>query len=1646
MPVMLLPAVTNSTVYRCCCRPLLPLLLLPFVRGRGGRGGASSNLGGGSFKTNAEFTQLQTAAYYIGGSPKKFNALQDKRDLFNRTLAPPVRDQGVVCSTCVGQAIASAIQLSLANTLEFWKTRLPPDYNNFVKVTKEGGVENVVYDVDAITLYYCAAGGRSCQTGWDIPTALEDVLKDSAADDHFKANLQGKWMRPAKCLDLGYRSRNFNNDIEEAENAIWDPVCRDAAKIREADEEAPSKQNVTALQECFDITEKPLYTCDYVSLSSFWQIQRWIRLYGSVITRIQIQDDFQYFLNETARKYTGDEWRIYDQNVTAKFAFGHAALIVGYDNDNYTWTILNSWGTTYSTDRTRTYGVTKDGTFRVRMGLLGIGTPDATYGVQCSPREGSKMDPDFTKGWVKDAKDAINMRPNGKFSESPGSEGCPMVESSFSDKLYNNDLTAFVDFKGLVDFSPRIIPFVHNNYQILGYNVAEFSWKFPYRMTRKQMLQVWQVVAESTSYVAFLESQGNNKITPKREPRFYPHTHYFECYESGGETPFHCPPDFNKSGVLNGDNQPTFTPQLTDFALCAQNSSHSCTLRYWDVNVTGEVTPGLVLVHPLCGAPLSYVSDCVFFDGIDCTANGPPPPDAAESSAMKNIMDGLDPNWPQGSDTTGGTNRSAGTQGSKVNPADWIFCPARGGRINRTMTINKKVITWRVTCTVARNDPAAVPRVTSLFFRVDADTFEEQPELTPDMQAAISNLRQLTTLDIRVFGGDFTTTLNVLDELRTLKIYHICTQSSLPDLWFTSWRSLEVLVITKDAAAYSYAPGRTRPQDECGVQGAIPDALRDYSNMTDLDLSHNRFSGPLPSSLINRWTKLRRVQLQENQLTGPIPADWADFSPTRRVAFDFRDNQFEFDFPQSWSAFQGKLSSLRLDNNAGLTGCVPISDRTTFISTAGTDMVTTNSGRCSFAPSKQRSALNQYLNNVLGATSRRSNAGSARQADSINTMLDQLKAEMSNLGRLVPAGQSSTKVSRNAGDNSNAFAELEVTRMGGDNAEFITAVVARNAALDLTDLPKLIAGLPELRSFECQSCNRSAAGSQRNMAVLSALPKKATNLTTFSLPGCKLTGQLPSTWCNWTSLTSLDLGRNELAGKLPAEYGNPSLSACRPFLSRRLVLNLTENSGLAGRVPPSYSWFSAANAIQLDVRGSKVGGCCPDGLLMLPELPYCFQWGNATSSSVLKALKEVLTSNSGQAALLSNWTIDNAVNPNQQDETYGPYLYCTWPGITCRAPAYPGAPADGVITGLNLTSLCISYPSSGPALSAIIGAISTLDSLESLTLSKMQLAGTIPAALAGFETLQQLDLSGNTGLIGTLPELLGGLTSLVSFDISSCSGISGSLPALYAAMASLESFDASNCGQLDSSIPPSWVLLKNLRSLKISNSKVNGSLPDWVDVAYLRTAGLAVARAADKTARRSAGAAADPSERKAIAKAAKRAAASMSAATAGDVKGWSKLEVLLLPNNRLEGTVPLSYSNLVNLTALDLSGNGLLLGPLPSLGKLELLQLLNLAGNAFTGVLPPSYNQLTELKEMDLSNNNITGTLPGEYVSLKGLQTLNVSVNNITGTVPTIWQAFGGLTYQLRCLVLHSNPLLDKTFPGTTKNSLKVVKEIGDTC
>ena len=49
----------------------------------------------------------------------------------------------------------------------------------------------------------------------------------------------------------------------------------------------------------------------------------------------------------------------------------HCCCCCRTDNDNYTWTMLNSWGTGLNSRQTRNAGVTADGLFKISMGLAG---------------------------------------------------------------------------------------------------------------------------------------------------------------------------------------------------------------------------------------------------------------------------------------------------------------------------------------------------------------------------------------------------------------------------------------------------------------------------------------------------------------------------------------------------------------------------------------------------------------------------------------------------------------------------------------------------------------------------------------------------------------------------------------------------------------------------------------------------------------------------------------------------------------------------------------------------------------------------------------------------------------------------------------------------------------------------------------------------------------------------------------------------------------------------------------------------------------------------------------------------------------------------------------------------------------------------
>ncbi|XP_024516188.1 BRASSINOSTEROID INSENSITIVE 1-associated receptor kinase 1 [Selaginella moellendorffii] len=101
----------------------------------------------------------------------------------------------------------------------------------------------------------------------------------------------------------------------------------------------------------------------------------------------------------------------------------------------------------------------------------------------------------------------------------------------------------------------------------------------------------------------------------------------------------------------------------------------------------------------------------------------------------------------------------------------------------------------------------------------------------------------------------------------------------------------------------------------------------------------------------------------------------------------------------------------------------------------------------------------------------------------------------------------------------------------------------------------------------------------------------------------------------------------------------------------------------------------------------------------------------------------------------------------------------------------------------------------------------------------------------------------------------------------------------------------------------------------------------------------------------------------------------------------------------LIGSFPDELGNITTLADLDLQENNIT-GPVPeSLSRLSTLRSLNLSGNPLQGSFPRPVLEIRGLLELRLGGCNLTGALPDEISSLSSLHTLHLNSNNLTGTV-----------------------------------------------
>ncbi|XP_058099611.1 putative receptor-like protein kinase At3g47110 [Magnolia sinica] len=133
-----------------------------------------------------------------------------------------------------------------------------------------------------------------------------------------------------------------------------------------------------------------------------------------------------------------------------------------------------------------------------------------------------------------------------------------------------------------------------------------------------------------------------------------------------------------------------------------------------------------------------------------------------------------------------------------------------------------------------------------------------------------------------------------------------------------------------------------------------------------------------------------------------------------------------------------------------------------------------------------------------------------------------------------------------------------------------------------------------------------------------------------------------------------------------------------------------------------------------------------------------------------------------------------------------------------------------------------------------------------------------------------------------------------------------------------------------------------------------------------------------------------------------------------------RVTALSLTGCGLVGQISSSTANLSFLRAIDLSNNALN-GRIPQeVGHLFRLRYLNLSYNSLGGEIPTSLINCSEIEAIDLNGNyNIQGIIPVQLGSLSKLRILNLGINNLTGGIPPFIGNLSSLTH----LILSRNSL-----------------------
>lgn len=506
-------------------------------------------------------------------------------------------------------------------------------------------------------------------------------------------------------------------------------------------------------------------------------------------------------------------------------------------------------------------------------------------------------------------------------------------------------------------------------------------------------------------------------------------------------------------------------------------------------------------------------------------------------------------------------------------------------------------------------------------------------------------------------------------------------------------------------------------------------------------------------------------------------------------------------------------------------------------------------------------------------------------------------------------------------------------------------------------------------------------------------------VTTINLYKNNLVGTIPDEIGDLSNLIYLDLGFNSLSDSLNTEIGN---------LTALEVLFL-DNNQFVGGIPFSFSKLE--KLAQLKLQNNFLGGCYYQQFAKWCEL---FSLGNVTISEgnnfdatfedfcetfngvclIEKchindwlALKQFYNSTNGDSWIDNlNWDIvKNEYTPIDCDLRKLRGVNLNTAGRVMVLDLYENNLSGHIPNQINnlteLLHLDLGYNS---ITDTIPSAISELTKLNSLYLDNNKLNGIIPATLGNMTNLFELYLN-NNNLAGCPDTNLSKLCTQLNDDSSKNENISDG-NSLYIEWEDFCKFGVDSCELSPCAID--WYALKQLYFSTNGDSWYNNNgweivkndTPPLYDCNFNALYGVRTNNAGrvieiDLTSN------------------------NLNGNIPPEINDITSLEILDLCVNNLSDTIP-NFSNLINLTLIDLHDNSLIGNISPEIGNLINLTLIDLHGNSLTGNIPPEIGNLTNVVEINFEENSLTGNIPPELGQLSNLFYLFLSNNLLTGSIP----------------------------------------------